>query len=73
MVRSELVTKLAHQYPNVLRKDIEKIIDIIITGMMMMTSSQPCWNLNGGNNPTNECSNLRKGFLAVSRSAPVSV
>ena len=29
MVRSELVTKLAHQYPNVLRKDIEKIIDII--------------------------------------------
>ena len=29
MVRSELVTKLAHQYPNVLRKDVEKIIDII--------------------------------------------
>ena len=29
MVRSQLVTKLAHQYPNVLRKDIEKIIDII--------------------------------------------
>ena len=29
MVRSELVIKLAHQYPNVLRKDIEKIIDII--------------------------------------------
>ena len=29
MVLSELVTKLAHQYPNVLRGDIEKIIDII--------------------------------------------
>jgi len=29
MVRSELVTKLAHQYPNILRKDIERIIDII--------------------------------------------
>ena len=29
MVRSELVTKLAHQYPNVLRSDIEKIIGII--------------------------------------------
>ena len=31
MVRSELVTKLAHQYPNVLRKDIEKIIEIIFS------------------------------------------
>ena len=31
MVRSELVTKLANQYPNILRKDIEKIVDIIFT------------------------------------------
>jgi integration host factor subunit beta len=31
MVRSELVTKLANQYPNILRKDIEKIITIIFT------------------------------------------
>ena len=31
MVRSELVTKLAYQYPNILRKDIEKIITIIFT------------------------------------------
>ena len=29
MVRSELVTRLAHQYPNTLRKDIERITDII--------------------------------------------
>ena len=29
MVRSELVTKLANQYPNILRKDIEKIINVI--------------------------------------------
>tara|TARA_B100001996_G_scaffold157742_1_gene120229 strand:+ start:273 stop:554 length:282 start_codon:yes stop_codon:yes gene_type:complete len=29
MVRSELVTKLANQYPNILRKDIEKIVNII--------------------------------------------
>ena len=29
MVRSELVTKLANQYPIILRKDIEKIISII--------------------------------------------
>ena len=31
MVRSELEQKLCHMYPNMLRKDIEKIIDIIIT------------------------------------------
>jgi integration host factor subunit beta len=29
MVRSELVTKLAHQYPGVLRKDLERILEII--------------------------------------------
>ena len=29
MVKSELVTKLANQYPNILRKDVEKIITII--------------------------------------------
>ena len=29
MVKSELVTKLANQYPNILRRDIEKIISII--------------------------------------------
>jgi len=29
MVRSELASKLAEQNPNILRKDIEKIIDII--------------------------------------------
>ena len=29
MVRSELVTKLAHQFPNVLRKDLERILEII--------------------------------------------
>jgi len=31
MVRSELVTKLAYQYPNILRKDIEKIIEVIFS------------------------------------------
>tara|TARA_B100000029_G_C17275105_1_gene851322 strand:+ start:365 stop:646 length:282 start_codon:yes stop_codon:yes gene_type:complete len=31
MVRSELVTKLANQYPNILRKDIEKIINVIFS------------------------------------------
>ena len=30
MVRSELEQELCHMYPNMLRKDIEKIIDIII-------------------------------------------
>ena len=29
MVRSELVTKLAHQFPGVLRKDLEIILEII--------------------------------------------
>ena len=29
MVRSELVTKLAHHYPGVLRKDLERILEII--------------------------------------------
>ena len=29
MVRSELVGMLANQYPNILRKDIEKIISIV--------------------------------------------
>ena len=29
MVRSELVTKLANQYPNILHRDIEKIVNII--------------------------------------------
>tara|TARA_B100000029_G_scaffold134707_1_gene129067 strand:- start:96 stop:407 length:312 start_codon:yes stop_codon:yes gene_type:complete len=29
MVRSELLQKLCNLYPNILRKDIEKIIDII--------------------------------------------
>jgi len=31
MVRSELVTKLANQYPNIFRKDIEKIINVIFS------------------------------------------
>ena len=31
MVKSELEQKLCHMYPNMLRKDIEKIIDIIFT------------------------------------------
>ena len=30
MVRSELESKLAEQNPNILRKDIEKIVDIIL-------------------------------------------
>ena len=30
MVKSELVQKLCNMYPNILRKDIEKILDIII-------------------------------------------
>ena len=29
MVKSELVQKLCNAYPNILRKDIEKILDII--------------------------------------------
>ena len=31
MVRSELVTKLAHQFPNVRRNDIERIFYIIFS------------------------------------------
>ena len=34
MVKSELVQKLCNAYPNILRKDIEKILDIIITEIM---------------------------------------
>ena len=30
MTKSELVQKLCNTYPNILRKDIEKIVDIII-------------------------------------------
>ena len=30
MVKSELVQKLCNMHPNILRKDIEKIVDIII-------------------------------------------
>ena len=31
MVRSELLQKMCNLYPNVLRKDIERILDIIIS------------------------------------------
>ena len=31
MVKSELIHKLCNMYPNILRKDIEKILDIIFT------------------------------------------
>ena len=31
MVKSELVQKLCNMHPNILRKDIEKIVDIIIS------------------------------------------
>tara|TARA_B100000686_G_C16740391_1_gene946221 strand:+ start:981 stop:1292 length:312 start_codon:yes stop_codon:yes gene_type:complete len=31
MVRSDLLQKLCNQYPNLLRKDLEKILDIIIS------------------------------------------
>jgi integration host factor subunit beta len=34
MVRSELVTKLAHQFPGVLRKDLERILEIIFLQML---------------------------------------
>ena len=34
MVKSELVQKLCNMYPNILRKDIEKIVEIIIFEMI---------------------------------------
>ena len=34
MVKSELVQKLCHMHPNILRKDIEKIVEIIIFEMI---------------------------------------
>ena len=34
MVRSELVQKLCNMHPNILRKDIEKIVTIIINEMI---------------------------------------
>ena len=34
MVKSELVQKLCNMHPNILRKDIEKILDIIIFEMI---------------------------------------
>ena len=34
MVRSELVQKLCNMHPNILRRDIEKIVDTIITEMI---------------------------------------
>ena len=34
MVKSELVQKLCNMHPNILRKDIEKILDIIIIEMI---------------------------------------
>ena len=38
MVRSELVTKLAYQHPNILRKDIEKIIEVIFSEIIIALS-----------------------------------
>ena len=34
MIRSELVQKLCNMHPNILRKDIEKIVEIIIFEMV---------------------------------------
>ena len=34
MVKSELIQKLCNMHPNILRKDIEKILDIIIIEMI---------------------------------------
>ena len=34
MIKSELVQKLCNMHPNILRKDIEKILDIIIIEMI---------------------------------------
>ena len=34
MVRSELLQKMCNLYPNVLRKDIERILDIIISELV---------------------------------------
>ena len=34
MVKSELVQRLCNMHPNILRKDIEKILDIIIVEMI---------------------------------------
>ena len=34
MVKSELVQKLCNMHPNILRKDIEKILDIVIFEMI---------------------------------------
>ena len=31
MVKSELVHKLCNEYPNILRRDIEKILDVIFS------------------------------------------
>lgn len=31
MVKSELVRKLCNEYPNILRRDIEKILDVIFS------------------------------------------
>ena len=34
MVKSELIQKLCNKYPTMLRKDVEKIIEIIISGIV---------------------------------------
>ena len=34
MVKSELIQKLCNIYPNIFRKDLEKIVDIIISEMI---------------------------------------
>jgi len=47
MVKSELEQKLCHMYPNMLRKDIEKIIDIIIVEIIEALSKNRAVEIRG--------------------------
>ena len=47
MVRSQLVQKLCNMHPNILRKDLEKLIDIIIHEMIAALSRNEAVEIRG--------------------------
>ena len=47
MVKSELVKKLCDMYPNILRKDMERIVDLIISEIIEALSRNEAVELRG--------------------------
>ena len=47
MVKSELIQKLCHLHPNILRKDIEKIVEIMISEIIEALCRQESVEIRG--------------------------